>query len=84
MVATTFTSRQFNQDTAGAKKAAATGPVVITDRGSPSHVLLSYERYLALSGGAADIVGLIGMANAAEVEFDPPRALMRAQPAGLS
>lgn len=38
---TTLSSREFNQDTSGAKKAANEGPVFITDRGRPAHVLLS-------------------------------------------
>ena len=33
--------RQFNQDASGAKRAAADGPVFITDRGRPSHVLMT-------------------------------------------
>jgi prevent-host-death family protein len=74
MSITTLTSREFNQDTARAKKAATGGPVIITDRGAPSHVLLSYERYLALSGGASDIVAMVGMAEAADVDFEPSRA----------
>jgi len=41
----TFTSREFNQDTARAKRAAEKGPVFITDRGEPSHVLLSKEEF---------------------------------------
>lgn len=44
----TMTSREFNQDTAGAKRAAADGPVVITDRGEPSHVLMTMAAYEAL------------------------------------
>ena len=35
----TITSRDFNQDVAGAKRAANQGPVFITDRGRPTHVL---------------------------------------------
>lgn len=40
-----MTSREFNQDTARAKRAAERGPVYVTDRGRPSHVLLSWEAY---------------------------------------
>lgn len=46
---TTMTSREFNSDTAGAKRAAANGPVFITDRGEPSHVLMTYQDYVKLS-----------------------------------
>ena len=48
--ATVMTSREFNQDTAKAKRAAARGPVFITDRGSLSHVLLSKAEYDRLKG----------------------------------
>ena len=41
----TFSSREFNQDTARAKRAAKNGLVFITDRGKPSHVLMSFEEY---------------------------------------
>jgi prevent-host-death family protein len=49
--ATTMTSREFNQDTAKAKRAAAKGPVFITDRGRFSHVLLTKEEYDQLEAG---------------------------------
>lgn len=49
-MATQVTSREFNQDTGGAKKAAERGPVFITDRGRPSHVLLTFEAYESLLG----------------------------------
>lgn len=41
----TFTSREFNQDTARAKRAANDGPVFITTRGEASHVLLTKQQY---------------------------------------
>ena len=39
----TITSRAFNQDASGAKRAASQGPVFITDRGRPGHVLLPVQ-----------------------------------------
>lgn len=84
MTLTTFTSREFNQDTARAKKAAVQGPVVITDRGEPSHVLLSYERYLALSGRGADLVELLGMPDGADIAFEAPRATVAGRVPDLS
>ena len=36
MKITTISSREFNQDTSRAKKAAREGPVFITDRGIPA------------------------------------------------
>ncbi|AWL90943.1 MULTISPECIES: type II toxin-antitoxin system Phd/YefM family antitoxin [Bradyrhizobium] len=69
---TTLTSREFNQDTSGAKKAASKGPVFITDRGRPAHVLLSIEDYLRLSGGHMSLAEALAQANA-DFDFDPPR-----------
>ncbi len=45
-----MTSREFNQDTSGAKKAAEHGPVYITDRGRPAHVLMTFDAYQELVG----------------------------------
>ena len=50
MTITTLSSREFNQDTSRAKKAASEGPVFITDRGNPAHVLLSIEDYRRIAG----------------------------------
>lgn len=45
----TVSSRQFNNDVAGAKRAAATEPLFITDRGEPAYVLLSMEKFRELT-----------------------------------
>ena len=73
MAITTMSSREFNQDTSGAKRAAKEGPVFITDRGVPAHVLLSIEDYRKLSGDEPSIADLLYMPGADEIEFDPPR-----------
>ena len=49
-MASQMSSREFNQDTGRAKKAAANGPVFITDRGKPAHVLLTFAAYQELLG----------------------------------
>jgi prevent-host-death family protein len=73
MAITKLSSREFNQDTSKAKRAAKKGPVFITDRGRPSHVLLTAEEYQKLTGGQKNIADLLEMPEAAAVEFDPPR-----------
>ena len=73
MVITPLSSREFNQDTGSAKKAAARGPVFITDRGRAAHVLLTIEEYRKITGKRGSIVDLLAMPNASEVEFEPPR-----------
>lgn len=73
MAITTISSREFNQDTSRAKKAAKKGPVFITDRGRPAHVLLTVEDYKAMGRKRKNIVELLAMPDAAEIEFEPPR-----------
>jgi prevent-host-death family protein len=73
MAITTVTSREFNQDVSRAKKAAGKGPVFITDRGRPAHVLLSIEEYRKITGKHESIVDLLAAPKAAEIDFDPPR-----------
>ena len=67
----TLTSREFNQDTGRAKKEALSGPVYITDRGKPSHVLLSYEEYKAMTEKRATIGELLSMDEVEDIEFSP-------------
>lgn len=70
---TTLSSREFNQDVGRAKKAARQGPVFITDRGQPSHVLLTIEEYRKLTGKGMSLAEAIGDPASADFDFDPPR-----------
>jgi prevent-host-death family protein len=70
---TTLSGRAFNQDTSRAKKAAKKGPVFITDRGRPAHVLLTIEDYQKLTDARANIVDMLAMPGVADIEFEPPR-----------
>ena len=73
MRVTTLSSREFNQDTSGAKKAAREGPVFITDRGRPAHVLMSIEDYRRLAGGQVSLLDAIAQPGAPDFDFQPPR-----------
>jgi prevent-host-death family protein len=85
MTITTISSREFNQDTSRAKKAAANGPVFITDRGTPAHVLLSIAEYQRLTGAAGSIVEQLGLPPGIEdIEFESPRMSDPAQPADFT
>ena len=80
---TTLTGREFNQDTGRAKRAARAGPVFITDRGRPAHVLLSIEAYERLAGAPRSAREALAQAGGPEHDFgavferqlDWPRAL---------
>ena len=73
MATTTLTSREFNQDTSRAKKAARRGPVFITDRGRPAHVLLSIDDYRRLTGGNMSLAEALAQPGVADFDFEPPR-----------
>ncbi len=80
MTITTFSSREFNQDTGRAKKAASEGPVFITDRGKPAFVLMSIEAYQRSTGAGGSIIDAIGSPAGVEdieIEFSSSRELAR-------
>ncbi|HSW05882.1 type II toxin-antitoxin system prevent-host-death family antitoxin [Aquabacterium sp.] len=84
MTITTLSSREFDQDSSGAKKAARKGPVFITDRGRPAHVLLTIEDYRKLVRGASNIVELLAMPGVEDIPFDPAPVKISIRPADLS
>lgn len=73
MSITKVSSREFNQDVSKAKRAALKGPVFITDRGQPAHVLLSIETYQRISDKQKGIVELLTMPETGSFDFDPPQ-----------
>ena len=79
---TTLSSREFNQHASEAKKAANNGPVIITDRGRPAHVLLSMDEYRRITGQSSSIVDLLAMEG--DVEWEATIIRDQAQAADLS
>ena len=70
MAETVLTSREANQDFSRAKRAAKNGPVIITERGKPAQVLMSYEEYRRLKGPERNILDLLAMPGMEDVEFE--------------
>lgn len=68
----TISSRDFNQDVGKAKRLARQGPVFITDRGRPSHVLISFEAFRQISGQTENIIDLLAMPPVETGELEPP------------
>jgi prevent-host-death family protein len=68
----TLTSREFNQDTARAKREAAHGPVFVTDRGTPTHVLLTVAEYGRLTKTKQSIVDLLHDPASAHIDLPIP------------
>lgn len=84
MPITTLSSREFNQDTGKAKKAARKGPVFITDRGRPAHVLLTIEDYRRIAGAGSRITDLLAMPGIEDINLDVPVFSDRGRAANLS
>ncbi|WP_246477573.1 type II toxin-antitoxin system Phd/YefM family antitoxin [Actinokineospora xionganensis] len=72
VVMAVITAREFNQDVSAAKRAASNEPVVITDRGEPSHVLLSIDDYRRLVADERSIVDWLSMEDD-DIDFEPER-----------
>ncbi len=69
---TTLTSRELNQDVGRAKRAAAEGPVIITDRGTPAFVLLTFANYQQLQKPAVSLAEAVG-SDEFDFDFEPPK-----------
>ena len=74
MIITTLTSREFNQDVSQARRSARLEPVFVTDRGRPTHVLMSIEAYRRLIGQTETIVDLLAMPALPSLDLDAARA----------
>ena len=64
-------SREFNQDVSGAKRIARLEPLFVTDRGRPTHVLMSIAQFRQLSGQRESIVDLLAMRAPSDAELGP-------------
>jgi prevent-host-death family protein len=84
MTITTLSSREFNQGASEAKRAANKGPVFITDRGKPAHVLLSFAEYQRLTQQRRNIADALAMPGIADIAFEPPRVTIQSRPADFS
>lgn len=84
MAITTLSSRELNQDVTRAKRASEHGPVFITDRGKPAHVLLTFEEYQRLTRQRRNIADALAMPGIEDIEFEPPHVTIEIGPADLA
>ena len=77
-MSTTITSREFNRDVSAAKRAAAKGPVTITDHGRRSHVLLTAEEFDRLSGRRELLGDRLWARGTEEIDLDLPERWIEA------
>ncbi len=82
-MATRMSSREFNQDTSRAKRAAERGPVYITDRGRLTHVLLTFDAYERLLGEHRVLDLLAEPAGVEDIELAIPISRDQVKPAAF-
>jgi len=78
-----ITSRDFNQHVNDAKRATASGPVFITHRGKPSHVLLRIEDYERLTGTSKTLLEAVAQSEGADFDFQVTPAKLTLRSAKL-
>ena len=83
-IITTVSSREFNRAASEIKRAANNGPVFITDRGRPAHVLLSIELWQRLTASHTKIADLLAMPGIDDAELEISRSRESARPADFS
>ncbi len=81
MTITTFSSRELNHDVTRAKNAARNSPMFVTNRGKPTHVLLSIEEYQRLIGSRRNLAEALAMSGLADIEIETPRSRALPSPA---
>jgi hypothetical protein len=68
---TTLSSHEFDEDASRAMKAAQNGTVFVTDRGHPTHVVLTMQEYQHIIGGQTTLLEALAQLDVADFDFDP-------------
>ena len=69
-----LSSRDFNRDVSHAKRAARSEPVLITDRGRPTHVLMSIADFRRYTGESENILDILAMPDPVDLDVDEAAA----------
>ncbi len=72
---TTVTSRELNQNSSRVQRKAEKEPVIITKRGKPNLVMLSFEEYQQ-STGSQSILEALSSPEVADIEIELTREPM--------
>lgn len=76
----TTTSKEFNRQASALRRSATHEPLLITERGRPTHVLMSYAAYVALQGPSVSVADALAMPVPDDLDtfLQPSRELGRA------
>ncbi len=67
------TATVFNRDPGAVKRAALDGPVVVTEHGRPSLVVMTWDHHQRLIGRDVPLTRLLAHPASADIELDLPR-----------
>ena len=75
----TTTSKEFNRQASALRRSASHEPLLITERGRPAHVLMSYAAYQALQSPVQSVADALAMsvADALDTVLEPSRDVAR-------
>lgn len=75
----TTTSKEFNRQASALRRSASREPLLITERGRPAHVLMSYAAYQALQAPVQSVADALAMSvpDALDTVLAPSRELAR-------
>ncbi|RYF16675.1 MAG: type II toxin-antitoxin system Phd/YefM family antitoxin [Oxalobacteraceae bacterium] len=79
----TFSSRDFNREPGRIKRAAADGPVIITERGRPIIAIMPFAEYERLKVPPANILDALDMDEVGDIEVDFSRQATLPRPAAF-
>lgn len=82
--ATTFSGPELGRRVGEARRAADRGPVFITERGRPTHVLISMDLFRRLNGNQPKIADLLALPGDMDAEPDFPISREPARAADFS
>jgi prevent-host-death family protein len=80
---TSVTGRDFKRDIGGAKSLADRGPVIVTDRGAPACVLMTYETFQRLAGAGRSVADVLDDPAGYDINFRPEVISLGLQTADL-
>lgn len=81
---TTLSTREFIEGADQAKQAANNGPVFITERGRPAHVLITFAEYQRLTKQRRNIADALAMPGVADIKLAASRATIDIRPVDFS
>jgi prevent-host-death family protein len=73
MPASILTVTEVNQNFSRARNALEEGPVIITERGKPAFVLMTYDHFAARDGVRPLLLERIDVPGTEMIDLDPPR-----------